>query len=221
MQQCLSDAWYDAAFSFSMAAMTLGFSLRMEGRQRIPRTGPVLLIANHQCWFDPVVVSMAAPRRLYPLARKTLFANRVLGWLIGSLGATPVDQEGIAKEGLKTVLSELKAGRAVLIFPEGQRTWDGNLQPLKPGILLLIRRAPAPIVPVGIAGAFYAQPRWKRFPTLSPLFLPPGKGTVAVAVGRPIDGAALAGMPREDVLAFLFKQIETVQRRAEQIRRKA
>ena len=81
-----------------------------------------------------------------------------------SVNGVPVDQEGVAKEGLQTVLRELQKGRAVVVFPEGGRCEHGRLEPLKAGILLLLKRVPATIVPMGVAGAFEAWPRPRPLP---------------------------------------------------------
>jgi 1-acyl-sn-glycerol-3-phosphate acyltransferase len=204
----------------SFIGMTLGFSLRMHGRRRIPRRGPVLVLANHQSFFDPIVVGLAAPRPLISLARKTLFTPRWFGWLIHSLGAVPVDQEGVAKEGFKAILQHLLAGAAVVVYPEGTRTPTGALSPLKPGVQLLMKRARMPIVPVGIAGAFEALPYWEKVPKLSPMFLPAGKSAIAVWVGRPFDSRHFAGMPREKMLAELTMVLQDVKDRAERLRRR-
>jgi 1-acyl-sn-glycerol-3-phosphate acyltransferase len=129
----------------SFVVMILGFSFRMKGRRHVPRRGPVLVIANHQSFFDPIVLSLACSRPLLFLARKSLFQPRWIAWLLRSLGGVPMDQEGVAKEGLKTILRHLQAGEAVVVFPEGTRTADGKLSPLKPGVQLLINRTQAPV----------------------------------------------------------------------------
>jgi 1-acyl-sn-glycerol-3-phosphate acyltransferase len=216
----LSYLWYKAASWTLLGGLTMGFSLRLEGGRHVPRGGPALLIANHQCYLDPAFIAMATPRRLCFLARKNLWKHRLLGRLISSLNAVPVDQEGVAKEGLKTVLDQLRAGQAVLVFPEGARTWDGALQPLMPGILLLIKRARPPIVPIGIAGAYHAWPRWRSYPVPAPLFLPPWEGTVAVSVGRPLDPGRFADLPREQALAELAAELQRLHDRADRLRRK-
>ncbi len=204
-----------------MAGMTLSFSLRTQGQKHVPRKGPALLIANHQSFLDSVAVGLAARRHLCYLARHTLFRHRAFRWLIRSLGAVPINQEGFAREGLKTTLEQLTAGRAVLIFPEGGRTPDGNVQPLRPGIHLLIKRGDMPIVPVGIAGAYDAWPRWRAYPMPAPLFVPAVKGTIAVSIAKPIHSRQLADQPRERVLAELFTEIQKAKERAERLRRKA
>jgi 1-acyl-sn-glycerol-3-phosphate acyltransferase len=212
--------WYESGYVVCNSLMTLAFSFRVDGKANIPRTGPALLIANHQSYLDPVIVGLASRRHLAFLARKTLFRHKGFRWLIESLNAVPIDQEGIGKEGIKTILEEMKKGRAVVVYPEGERTGHGGLNPLKPGIQLLIKRTQAPIVPIGIAGAFDALPRWRKFPRFSPLFLPAQKGAIAVAVGKPLDGKHYADMPREQVLAELTAVLQKVCARAEQLRRK-
>lgn len=220
MSSWLSYLWYELAYWTSFVFLFLGFSLRVRGGHNIPRAGPALLIANHQSFLDPPLIGLASPRHLRFLARKTLFRNRLFGWLIGSLNAVPIDQEGFAKEGLKTILRQLEAGEAVLVFPEGARTADGQLTELRPGIHLLIKRVKAPIVPIGIAGAHAAWPSCRPLPVFSPLFLPATRRTLAVSVGRPLDGAHYAKLPREQVLAELFVELQREHENAEQLRRK-
>lgn len=212
--------WYDACYTLCATVCQLAFSLRTQGARYVPRTGPVLLIANHQSFIDPVLVGLAARRHLTLLGRKTLFRHPVLTALMKSLNAVPVDQEGFAREGLQTLITLLRAGKAVGIFPEGERTRTGQLQELRPGVHLLIKKAPCPIVPVGIAGAFESWPRWRTLPTLAPSFWPAGKACMAVAIGKPLDGNELAHAPREVVLGRLFATLQEVQTQAEKLRRK-
>jgi 1-acyl-sn-glycerol-3-phosphate acyltransferase len=220
MQDWLSYLLYELTYWVSMTLMTLGFSLRSEGRQRVPHAGPALLIANHQSFLDPILIGLCSRRHLCYLARKTLFRIPLFAWLIRHLGAVPIDQEGIGKEGIRIILAQLRAGRAVVVFPEGTRTPDGAIHPLRPGIHLLIKRTQAPIVPVGIAGAFEAMPFWKSVPKLAPLFLPAGRAALAVSVGKPLDASRFAAMPREHALAELFAELQKVAQRAERLRRK-
>src|SRR5206468_4226649 len=131
-----------------------------------------------------------------------------------------VDQDGVATEGLKITIAELKKGKAVLVFPEGERTLTGRMQPLKPGIHLILKRAMVPIIPVGIAGAFDAYPRVAPYPKFSPIFLPANKACVAVSVGKPLDPEPYANMPREEALKHLFDKIREVEDKAERLRRK-
>ena len=216
----LAYLWYEFMYWKTLIIATLCFSLRISGRLNVPRHGPALLIANHQSFLDPIVIGIASRRHLCFLARKTLFRNRIFGTLLSSLNTVPVDQEGVAKEGLKTILQELKQGSAVLVFPEGQRSWDGKLQPLKPGIQLLIKRTKAPIIPVGVAGAHIALPRGKTRVKFSPFFLPATDASVAVVIGKPMDAERFAHLPREEMMNTLLKELQKVYAAADKLRRK-
>jgi len=219
MHDVLSYLWYESFFWVSGPAMTLGFSLRTEGMRHVPKSGPALFIANHQSYLDPDLVGIAARRHLCFLARKTLFQNKVFAWLIRTLEAIPIDQEGIGIDGIRDILEQLQAGRAVLVFPEGERTHDGQIQPLRPGVSLLIKKAQAPVVPVGIAGAYDAWPRWRPFPIPAPLFLPAQKSTIALSIRPSLDGRQLAELPREKLLAELFDELKKAHDQAERLRR--
>jgi cytidylate kinase len=212
--------WHETCYVAYFATMTLGFSLRIQGQHNMPKHGPALLIANHQSFLDPILCGLAARRPMVYLARKTLFKNRYAAAIIRSLNAVPIDQEGVGKEGIRTILDQLKLGKAVVVYPEGERTPHGKMQALKPGIHLLIKRAQAPIVPVGIAGAFDAMPRWAWLPTPAPLFWPAAKGTLSISLGQPLEARLYAEMPRERALQELFEKINAEQQRAEQLRRR-
>jgi 1-acyl-sn-glycerol-3-phosphate acyltransferase len=199
--------------------MKLAFDLRFEGKANVPKQGPVLLIANHASFLDPAAVGVAMPRHICYLARKTLFRG-LFGKLIDSLNAIPVDQESVGKEGLTAILKHLQAGRAVLVFPEGQRTLTGDLQPLRPGILLLIKRIDALILPVAISGAYEALPRTRNWPRLSPFFLPATGSDITVSVGTPIPAKRYRDMPREQILSDLHEELKRVKERADRLRRK-
>src|SRR5687767_272938 len=114
-------AWFRAYHSLLYLpyhmAFTLGFSLRLQGQHNMPSSGPALVVANHQSFLDPLLVGLAAYRPLVYLARKTLFRNRYFGAMIRHLNAVPIDQEGIGKEGIRTILEQLQLGKAVVVFP--------------------------------------------------------------------------------------------------------
>ena len=211
--------WYNCVFWGSYTLFGFGFSLRRRGWKNVPREGPLLVVSNHQSMFDPAVVGISIRRYLSYLARSNLFNQPVLGAFIRSVNAIPIDRS-MGKEGIQAVLDALSEGRAVLMFPEGERTHDGSVQPLKPGVSLLIKRVKCPIVPVGIAGLFGAWSRHMKWPRLSPLFLPPGPSTMAVSVGEPIDPARYASMSREAMLADLHAALAAQHADAERIRRK-
>ena len=152
--------------------------LRVVHRERMINHGPVILAANHQSYFDPPLAGSVSDRAIYFLARRTLLNGAILGWLLPKLNVVPVDSEGGKdRTALKALIRILRAGEGTLVFPEGQRTLDGNLQPAQPGLGLVIARTLAPVVPMRIFGAYEAWPIHEKWPRL---------GRVTIIVGEPI-----------------------------------
>jgi 1-acyl-sn-glycerol-3-phosphate acyltransferase len=154
------------------------FRLRVLHRERMINHGPVILAANHQSFLDPPLAGSASDRAIYFLARRTLLDGPIFGWLLPKLNVIPVDSEGRKdRTALKALIRILKAGEGTLVFPEGQRTPDGHLQPALPGVGLVIAKTLAPVVPMRIFGVYEAWPLHKKWPRL---------GKVTVVVGEPI-----------------------------------
>ncbi|MCZ2343393.1 MAG: 1-acyl-sn-glycerol-3-phosphate acyltransferase [Bacteroidales bacterium] len=215
----MDEAWYNLTYWSAFYGFTFGWSFRATGYAHLPRTGPVLIVSNHQSFLDPVLIGTAANRRLTYLARQTLFDHPILARIIRHYQAVPIDR-GFGKEGLQTVLSELARAQAVLMFPEGERTHTGALQPLKPGVSLLIKRLDCPIVPAAVAGGYDAWPRDRKWPLWNPLLQPDQGRSIAVAFGPAIDPSRYRGLSREAMLTDLQGEIAQVHAAAEKIRRK-
>lgn len=134
------------------------FSYRVIGKEKLVTDGPVVIASNHESFLDPPLVGIAHDKEVYYLARKTLF--RGLGaWLYPRLNSIPVDQERPDMTSLKTIIKLLKQGQQVVVFPEGARTLDGNLQEGQPGTGLIVAKSKAVVQPVRIFGARQALPR--------------------------------------------------------------
>ena len=101
--------WYDTVYWSSFTFFSFGFSYRRSGWGNVPKSGPVLVVSNHQSMFDPVLVGLASRRYLSYLARKNLFDQPVLAPLIRSLNAIPIDR-GLGKDGIQAVLDALGQG---------------------------------------------------------------------------------------------------------------
>jgi 1-acyl-sn-glycerol-3-phosphate acyltransferase len=220
MPPWLMDRWWDLGKTTCFYTMTALFSLRTAGAHHLPRTGPVLVLSNHQSFFDPILAGLAVPRYVRFVHRQTLKRNRMLSWVMASLRAIPIDHKGFSREGLQATLDALAAGHCVGMFPEGERTHDGTVQPFKPGIALLLKRVKAPIVPVGIAGAYAAFSRHRKVPRLAPLFLPATEATIAVSAGPPIDPTKYANASRQEMLENLRQAVKVEVGRAEGLKRK-
>lgn len=169
--------YYWTGYQLSWLLGRLFFQYRVLHRERIIEEGPVILASNHQSYLDPPLVGIASRRPLYFLAKKTLLDVPVLGWVLPKMNVIPVDQEGTDRRALKTLIRVLRAGHGTLVFPEGGRTWDGNLQPALPGVGFVIAKTLAPVVPIRIFGAWEALP-----PGVGRLRLHP----ITLVVGQPI-----------------------------------
>jgi 1-acyl-sn-glycerol-3-phosphate acyltransferase len=148
----------------AVALMRLLFRVRADGQHHVPRTGAVLLVANHSSLVDPPVIGGMTPRPISFLAKAELFGIPFLGWLIRQLNARPLRREGADPSALRTALRVLEEQRALLVFPEGTRGDEGVLRPAKPGAGLLAVLSGATVVPVYIAGSGRAWPRGRWFP---------------------------------------------------------
>ena len=185
------------------------FGLRFHGSNRFPIEGGVLVCSNHQSYFDPVLVGAISDRRMNYLARQNLFDARWLGGLIRWYDGIPVQRDGLGIGGLKETLRRLKRGEMVLVFPEGTRTQDGRLSPLKPGFCMLARRAGVPLLPVGIDGAFDAWPRGRRLPQLT---------RICLEAGHPISADQVNNLSDEDLVSLLQERIQACFEAAKRLR---
>jgi 1-acyl-sn-glycerol-3-phosphate acyltransferase len=151
--------WYWTGYYLTVAIARLFFHFRVIHRGRRILTGPVILAMNHQSYLDPPLAGISSGREVYFLARKTLLDVPVLGRLLPRLNVIPVDQEGTDRSALKALIRILKAGDATVVFPEGARTLDGELQPALPGLGFVIAKTLVPVLPMRVFGAHEAMPR--------------------------------------------------------------
>jgi 1-acyl-sn-glycerol-3-phosphate acyltransferase len=140
------------------------FHWRVFNAERVPCDGPVILASNHASYLDPPLVGSGLKRGCNYLARDTLFRYPGVGALLRSWQAVPVDRDGGGAGGLRAILDRLLAGGVIILFPEGTRTQDGNLQPARSGIGLTVIKSSAPVVPVRVFGTFEAFGRSAGFP---------------------------------------------------------
>ena len=134
------------------------------GRANIPRTGPFFLIPNHQSVLDPIFVQAMCPRRVHSMTKSTQFGSPIMYWLLPRIGAFPVRRYRIDPQTVRTALRLLADGEGVGIYAEGERSWDGRIQPFRRGSIRLILKAGVPVVPAGIVGSYDVWPRWSKRP---------------------------------------------------------
>ena len=185
---------YDITRILARLAGVAWFQIRCEGREHLPDDGGGLICSNHQSYLDPVLVGLASDRRLNYLARESLFDSAWLGWLIRWYDAIPIQRDGFGLGGIKETLKRLRRNELVLIFPEGTRTEDGEIGPLKPGICSLARRGKMPLVPVAIEGAYQAWPRGNKLP---------GRSRIWIQFGPAISASEVQELTDEQLLERL------------------
>ena len=138
------------------------FRLQTWGCENIPQTGPVLLAANHSSYLDPPLIALAIPRQITFLAKEELFRIPLFGRYIRWVGTHPVSRGQGDVKAMRSALKLLGENKALLVFPEGTRSFDGELQPLENGVSWLSLKTGAPLIPVYVAGQI-RRCREKRF----------------------------------------------------------
>jgi len=136
--------------------------LEIVGKENIPKTGPFILVANHQSFLDPIIVQVICRRPLHTLAKSTQFTGRIMGWIMPRVNAIPTRRYRIEPQAVRVVLRRLAEGSGVGVYPEGERSWDSRLQPFRRGTIRLLLKAGVPIIPCGLAGSYDVWPRWSK-----------------------------------------------------------
>ena len=157
--------WFHLVRLFSLTFFKFFHSFRTSGTDNLP-AGPLILAPNHASYLDPPATGCGLFRVTYYLARHTLFKPPIASWLLPSIGSIPVNQSSPGPSSLKNIFEVFKNKGTLVLFPEGQRTYDGNLRKAEPGIGMIAARANVPVVPVHIIGSREAMPRngsWHPF----------------------------------------------------------
>lgn len=173
---------YFLGWCFFRALFKFYFRCRVHNPERVPGNGPVILASNHTSYLDPPLVGAGLRRDINYLARESLFRFPIMGTVLRSWNSVPVDREGGGAAGLRAILDRLLDGSAIILFPEGTRSYDGKLQPARSGIGLTVIKSDAVVVPVRVFGTYDAYGRHHRFPR---------PRRVAVKYGEPMRFEAL------------------------------
>lgn len=163
--------------------------VEVEGLENIPGEGPFLLVANHQSYLDPMIIQTVVRREVYTMAKSTQFSDRLTGGILRRLKSFPVRRFETDPQAVRIALRRLREGYGVGIYIEGERSWDGRLQPPRLGALRLILKAGVPVVPCGVSGAYDVWPRWDR--ALK-------HGRVRVIIGPPMRFPQLDSKPERE-----------------------
>ena len=191
--------WYQLVRTLCLVLLAIICGVRATGRKRVPETGSCLLMANHASYYDVILLGIAQRRKVDFMARSGLFIS-ILGLMIRSMGAFAIQREGGGASGIKETFKRLKQGAMVGLFPEGTRTTDGRMNPLKPGISNIARKSGCQVLCVGIAGSFEAWPRSQPWP---------GSHQFHLHYSELLRPADLAQMTEEQAMACLDARLQS------------
>lgn len=200
-------------FYFSMRAILVAlkkifFRLETIGAENLPKEGGVLVVPNHASNLDPTTIACLMPREVHFLAKEELFTG-LLGKFLRKVNAHPLKRSGIDRGAILMCNKILRSGHVLMLFPEGERTWDGELLPAKPGAALIATQTSVPLVPAYIWGSFEAMPRGAKW-------IKPRK--IRVFVGKPfhLEPIDAVRLPRKEYYEYAgrimmekIKELET------------
>ncbi len=195
--------WWGLMLWFLQIALFAFYRIRYHGRGQIPRTGPLLFIANHQSNFDPPIVGILVKDRPFKgIAKDGLFTSKLLSAYLNGFGAISIKRGESDMTAIRKAIVELGAGRCVMMFPEGTRTLDGEVAEFQRGFWLLMKKSMAKVVPIGLDGAFDAYPIGSK---------PKLRGRIEIAVGKPIEAEELLELGEKEGTSFVRNRVIDLQ----------
>ena len=195
---------YMALIARNLLRMTAKFQIvHSEG---LPPGGYVLA-CNHRSFLDPVIVGASLRRRIHYFARSSLWKIAPIRWALDLFGGIPVNRARPQASTMTRTIETLRAGRPLLMFPEGTRTKTGRMGRFRDGPALVARRAKVPVIPAYLLNTDQNWPRGALLPKL-------GRGNVAIHFGPPLYGnPQLKGREQDNDLS---QRVEDWLRQAEQ-----
>ena len=163
------------------------FRTTVEGADRVPAEGPVIIAPVHRSFIDFFVASEVTHRKLHYMAKDTLWKNGLLAKILPSVGVFPVHRESADREAMRRAQQVLEAGEALILFPEGERRSGPVVGDLHEGVAFLAARTGATVIPVGIGGSASVMPKGKKIPRPAHIHL---------VVGEPISAPERTGSGR-------------------------
>ncbi len=152
-------------------------SIEISGIENIPAVGPAILLPNHTSFLDSVILGFFTSRNIWFMAKNSEYRHPFMKWFLRHASTFPVRRYTIDVLAVRNAIRVVQHGHILGIFPEGERTWDGEMLQLRIGTMRLVLALGTPVIPVGISGAYELMPRWtssiKRVP-------------VRYAIGKPI-----------------------------------
>ncbi len=169
--------------------------INLEELKKVPQDGPLILLANHTYVLDgPMLYVFLKRKNLLAMAKKELWDNKFLGWVMDLWRSIPVDRENMGRETMEACFAALDREEILAMAPEGTRSKDEKLQQGKAGMAFIAHKKDAPMVPVVIMGLSDFSKNLKRL----------RRTPVTIAVGKPFEivkkGGRLDAVAREALI---------------------
>lgn len=191
---------------------------KVYGKEHLPKDGGIIA-ANHLSFLDPPLLGISVFEPICFLARHSLFKPPILSRLLPKLNTFPVkvtvEEDGtrvtrLDASILRILCQKIKEGQKVVVFPEGSRSLDGTLQPIKPGIGMMARLANCPIIPTYIEGTFEVWNKDRKFPKLW--------GKTSCHFGKPIQWSEFSHLDKKEaekaIAERLWEELQALQTQA-------
>jgi long-chain acyl-CoA synthetase len=173
--------------------------LRVTGLENLPVRGPLIICSNHQSYLDPLILSSVLPwqvfRAGFAVGTSEIFGKGFMRMMAQRLRVVVVDPDANLIPAMRAGASGLRHGRVLVLYPEGERSIDGQPKTFKKGAAILSIHLQVPIVPVAIEGFHEAWPRGQRFQKFAPLqttfgdpILPPSEANASEAAYEELTG---------------------------------
>jgi len=169
---------------------------RVSGREHVPTSGPLLVVANHLSWYDPIILALVLRRRVWFFAKIEVFRWPIVGWLCRLTGQIPVHRGEGDRAALEKALAYLREGKALLYFPEGTVERQEQMIAAHTGMAMLAVRTGATVLPVGHTGT-------RRILRSLRSWFPP----VTIHIGEPLVPVMPAGVAHKAALQMITRDI--------------
>ncbi len=168
--------FYWIVYYFSKLLSKLFFPITVYGLENLPSSGSYIIASNHISNIDPVAIGATVPRRISFMAKDSLFKNPVLRWILFGLDTFPVRRETADIGALREAIRRLKAGRPLVMFPEGTRAKkNGDARKIQEGVGFLVVKSGVPVIPVKVEDSDKVFPRGAKMFKRHPITLIFGK----------------------------------------------
>ncbi len=182
------------------------YRLRYSGRDSVPHQGPAVIVCNHVSFIDWFVITAACRRPVHFVMDHAMFTNPFLGWLFRLSKAIPIapakEDPALKEKAFELISRELKDDNLVCIFPEGKITYDGSLNPFRPGVERILAKDAVPVIPMaieGLWGSFFSRKGGKAMARVPK----PSRRIITVSIGEPLPATTTAAAMETQVRQLL------------------